>query len=52
MKAKIQFIKELDEKILPNIRLTRFHDGITGTATFRFKNLNILYKATTKKVKL
>jgi photosystem II protein len=38
MEAKIQFIKGLDEKILPDVRLTRSRDGSTGTATFRFKN--------------
>ena len=48
MKAKIQFIKGLDETILPDIRLTRSRDGSTGTATFRFKNPNILDKNTIK----
>lgn len=42
MKAKIQFVKGLDEKVLPDVRLTRSRDGSTGTATFRFKNPNIL----------
>ena len=36
MEAKIQFIKGLDEKVLPDVRLTRSRDGSTGTATFRF----------------
>ena len=27
MEAKIQFIKGLDEKILPDVRLTRSRDG-------------------------
>jgi photosystem II 13kDa protein len=49
MKAKIQFIEGLDEKVLPDIRLTRSRDGSTGTATFRFKNPNILDKNTVKK---
>ena len=49
MEAKIQFIKGLDEKVLPNIRLTRSRDGSTGTATFYFKNPNILSKNTAKK---
>ena len=47
MEAKIQFIKGLDEKVLPDVRLTRSRDGSTGTATFRFKNPNILDKNTT-----
>jgi photosystem II protein len=45
MIAHIQFIKGIDEKILPDIRLTRSRDGSTGTATFRFKNSNILDKS-------
>jgi photosystem II protein len=48
MKAKIQFIKGLDEKVLPEVKLTRSRDGSTGTATFRFKNPNILDKSTSK----
>nr|YP_009496989.1 photosystem II protein W [Rhizosolenia fallax]AWT39702.1 photosystem II protein W [Rhizosolenia fallax] len=44
MEAKIQFIKGINEKILPDVRLTRSRDGSTGTATFRFKNPNILNK--------
>ena len=48
MKAKIQFIKGLDEVILPDVRLTRSRNGSTGTATFRFKNPNILDKNTAK----
>ena len=48
MIARIQFIKGLDEKVLPDVRLTRSRDGSTGTATFRFKNPNILDKNTAK----
>ena len=48
MEAKIQFIKGLDEKILPDVRLTRSREGSTGTATFHFKNPNILDKNTAK----
>ena len=48
MEAKIQFIRGLDEKVLPDVRLTRSRDGSTGTATFRFKNPNILDKTTIK----
>ena len=48
MEAKIQFIKGLDETVLPDVRLTRSRDGSTGTATFRFKNPNILDKKTAK----
>lgn len=48
MKAKIQFIEGIDEKVLPNVRLTRSRNGSTGTATFHFKNPNIFNKKTTK----
>ena len=48
MEAKIQFIKGLDEKILPDVKLTRSRDGSTGTATFKFRNPNILDKKTSK----
>ena len=46
MEATIQFIKGLDEKVLPDVRLTRSRDGSTGTATFQFKNPNILDRST------
>ena len=52
MEASIQFIKGLDEKVLPDVRLTRSRDGSTGTATFRFKNPNILDKNTTRQGKI
>ena len=45
MTAHIQFIKGINEKVLPDIRLTRSRDGSTGTATFHFKNANILDKS-------
>jgi photosystem II protein len=45
MIARIQFIKGIDEKVLPDVRLTRSRDGSTGTATFRFKKANILDKS-------
>jgi photosystem II protein len=45
MTARIQFIKGIDEKVLPDVRLTRSRDGSTGTATFYFKNANILDKS-------
>ena len=48
MTAQIQFIKGLNEKVLPEVKLTRSRDGSTGTATFKFKNPNILDKSTAK----
>nr|YP_009296697.1 photosystem II protein W [Apophlaea sinclairii]AOM65837.1 photosystem II protein W [Apophlaea sinclairii] len=38
----IQFIKGINEEIIPDVRLTRSRDGNTGTATFRFFNPKIL----------
>ena len=52
MEAKIQFIKGLNEKVLPDVRLTRSRDGSTGTATFRSKKPNILNKNTTRQGKV
>lgn len=49
MKATIQFIKGLDETVLPDVHLTRSRTGSTGTATFCFKNPNILDKSTARK---
>lgn len=48
MEAKIEFIRGLKEFILPDVRLTKSRDGSTGTATFCFKNPNILNKTTAK----
>ena len=49
MNIRIQFIRGLDEEVLPDVRLTRSRDGSTGTATFYFVNPNILDKITVKK---
>nr|YP_010903366.1 photosystem II protein psb28 [Hypnea cornuta]WCH55819.1 photosystem II protein psb28 [Hypnea cornuta] len=40
--ASIQFIKGINETIIPDIKLTRSKDGSTGTATFRFNKPDIL----------
>nr|YP_009398567.1 photosystem II protein W [Lophocladia kuetzingii]ARW67753.1 photosystem II protein W [Lophocladia kuetzingii] len=40
--AVIQFIKGINETVIPNIKLTRSRDGSTGTATFRFNNPDII----------
>ncbi len=45
MIAQIQFIKGIDEKVLPNVRLTRSRDGSTGTATFFFNKANVIDKS-------
>mmetsp|Transcript_39933 Transcript_39933/g.58700 ORF Transcript_39933/g.58700 Transcript_39933/m.58700 type:complete len:145 (+) Transcript_39933:117-551(+) len=38
--ASIQFVKGLDEKVVPDVRLTRARDGSSGIASFSFKNPN------------
>nr|YP_009315030.1 Photosystem II protein W [Scinaia undulata]SCW23485.1 Photosystem II protein W [Scinaia undulata] len=40
--AVIQFIKGINESVVPDVKLTRSRDGSTGTATFRFTNPTIL----------
>ena len=34
--AAIQFVRGLDEKVVPDIKLTRARDGSSGVATFQF----------------
>ena len=48
MEAKIQFTKVLDEKALPDVKLTRSRDSSTGTAIFLFRNPNVLDESTAK----
>ena len=36
-KAAIQFFRGVNEPVVPDIRLTRSRDGLTGQATFRFE---------------
>lgn len=52
MKAKIQFIKSLDEKVLHHICLTRSKYDNTIRTTFHFKNPNILNKNIAKNGKV
>lgn len=40
--ASIQFIQDINETIIPEIKLTRSRDGNTGTATFKFQNPDII----------
>lgn len=40
--AVIQFIKGINELVIPEVKLTRSRDGSTGTATFRFTHPQIL----------
>ena len=47
--AVIQFIKGINETVIPDVQLTRSKDGCTGTATFRFNNPDILQSVMTEK---
>ena len=40
--ASIQFIQNINETVIPEIKLTRSRDGNTGTATFKFQNPDII----------
>jgi len=40
VRASIQFVKGLPEKVVPDIKLTRARDGSSGVASFTFANPN------------
>ncbi len=42
MAAAIQFFRGVDEPVVPDIRLTRSRDGLTGQAMFVFEEPNAL----------
>ena len=44
--ATIQFVKGLDETVIPNIKLTRAKDGSSGVATFVFASPNVFDAST------
>ncbi|EED92474.1 nuclear copy of photosystem II protein psbW, partial [Thalassiosira pseudonana CCMP1335] len=44
--AQIQFVKGLEEKVVPGIKLTRARDGSSGIATFNFNNPNVFDAST------
>ncbi|KAL7489719.1 hypothetical protein ACHAW6_015404 [Cyclotella cf. meneghiniana] len=44
--ATIQFVRGLEEKVVPGIKLTRARDGSSGTATFSFVNPNVFDAST------
>jgi photosystem II protein len=44
--ASIQFVRGLDEKVVPNVKLTRARDGSSGIATFTFNNPNVFDAST------
>ena len=39
--AKIEFIRGVEEKCVPDVKLTRARDGSSGTATFNFASPNV-----------
>lgn len=47
--ASIQFIKGINETVIPEVKLTRSRDGSTGTATFRFNKPDIIQPGMDKK---
>mmetsp|Transcript_38538 Transcript_38538/g.44915 ORF Transcript_38538/g.44915 Transcript_38538/m.44915 type:complete len:151 (+) Transcript_38538:80-532(+) len=46
--ASIQFVKGLEEKVVPNVKLTRSKDGSSGVASFNFANPNCFDASTAK----
>ena len=46
VRAQIQFVRGLEEKVVPNVKLTRAKDGSSGVATFFFQNPNVFDSST------
>ena len=46
LSASIQFVRGLDEKVIPDVKLTRARDGSSGVATFTFDNPNVFDAST------
>ena len=46
LNGSIQFVRGLDEKCIPNVKLTRAKDGSSGIATFNFDNPNVFDAST------
>jgi photosystem II protein len=44
--ASIQFVRGLEEKVVPDVKLTRAKDGSSGVATFRFISPNVFDAST------
>jgi photosystem II 13kDa protein len=45
-RAQIQFVRGLEEKVIPKVKLTRARDGSSGIATFIFENPNVFDAST------
>lgn len=48
--AVIQFIRGLDEEVIPDVRLTRSKDGQTGRATFYFADPKSLPQSVSQEI--
>jgi len=48
--AEIQFAKGITEEVIPEIKVTRSKTGSTGTATFYFKDPQILSKDSSEEI--
>ena len=46
LNGSIQFVRGLDEKCIPNVKLTRARDGSSGIATFTFDSPNVFDAST------
>ena len=46
MRAQIQFVRGLEEKVIPQVKLTRARDGSSGTATVLFDKPNVFDAST------
>ena len=46
LNGSIQFVRGLEEKVIPKIKLTRARDGSSGVATFEFDNPNVFDAST------
>eukprot|EP00529_Nitzschia_sp_RCC80_P036184 CAMPEP_0113452786 /NCGR_PEP_ID=MMETSP0014_2-20120614/7023_1 /TAXON_ID=2857 /ORGANISM="Nitzschia sp." /LENGTH=157 /DNA_ID=CAMNT_0000344163 /DNA_START=285 /DNA_END=758 /DNA_ORIENTATION=- /assembly_acc=CAM_ASM_000159 len=44
--ASIEFVRGLEEKVVPDVKLTRAKDGSSGIATFNFDNPNVFDAST------
>ena len=44
--GSIQFVRGLEEKVIPDVKLTRAKDGCSGIATFAFDNPNVFDAST------
>lgn len=46
--AAIEFIRGLEEQVVPDVKLTRARDGSSGVATFKFQSPNCFDASTAK----